>query len=112
MMVPELLKALETQMGVDLDRPWKKLPARQRRIVLEGTGKRELTIHWERTRGSGKYRKSWEGLRHNITRRFRETASDDVRRWLLRYFSEADCASCDGERLNQIARAVRLNDLS
>ena len=106
----ELIAALEATEGIKLDLPWRRLSARHKNVVLEGCGDKELTVRWKTQRGSGEFKRKWEGITHQIQRRFRDTQSDDVRRSLLRFFSHAACEDCDGARLNELSRAVRVQE--
>jgi excinuclease ABC subunit A len=51
-------------------------------------------------------RHSFEGIVHNMERRYRETDSNLVREELAKYLSNKPCPDCEGTRLNLGARHV------
>ena len=54
------------------------------------------------------YRGRFEGLVPNLERRYRETASPDMRSEIERFMSMRPCHACDGKRLRREALAVRV----
>ena len=95
-------------MGVDMDRPWRKLPKRQREILLYGSGDREFTVDWEDDSGEGTFDMVWEGAIPRLMRRFLEASSERAKRWHAQWIGNARCSSCDGHRLRPESAAVRL----
>jgi excinuclease ABC subunit A len=84
---------------IDLDKPWSKLSRAERDVVLYGA--------------SGKGRHSqWEGLVNQLMRRFKNTASDEMKQYYLRYFSDKPCPDCGGARLRPESRAVLIEGTS
>ena len=49
---------------------------------------------------------AFEGVLHNMERRYRETESNSVREELAKYIANQPCPSCNGSRLRQEARHV------
>jgi len=74
--------------------PWKKMPAKTRKMILGGF--------------DGK--NAYEGILPGLKRRYRETKSDDVRLWLERFMSEHPCPDCRGRRLRPESLAVRFHE--
>jgi len=95
-------------MGVDMDRPWRKLPKRQREILLHGSGDREFTVDWEDDSGEGTFDMVWEGAIPRLMRRFLEASSERAKRWHAQWIGNARCSSCDRHRLRSESAAVRL----
>ena len=95
-------------IGVDMDRPWHKLPKRQREILLYGSGDREFTIDWEDDSGEGTFEMVWEGAIPRLMRRFLQANSERAKRWHALWIGNARCSSCDGHRLRSESAAVRL----
>ena len=85
--------------GVDLDKPWNKLTKAQRDTVLYGSTKS--------VRGQ-----AWEGLTNQLMRRFKNTESDEMKQYYMRYFSDKPCPDCEGARLRPQSRAVRIEGAS
>jgi excinuclease ABC subunit A len=80
--------------GIDLSRPWSKLTKAQRDAVLYG----------KKSRGG-----DWEGLVNQLMRRMKNTTSEEMKQYYLRYFSNKPCPVCAGARLCPESRAVRIH---
>ncbi len=52
----------------------------------------------------------FEGVVHNVERRFKETTSDYVREQMEKYMAQQDCPSCKGYRLKPETLAVKIAD--
>src|SRR5262249_40433340 len=89
-----IVHAVARAYGVPLDKPWKRLGARQRDILLFGSGDRRVTVTWEGKRSSGSWAMRWEGVANQITRRYRDTRSESMRSHYQRYMHEAACSAC------------------
>ncbi|GGX69968.1 excinuclease ABC subunit UvrA [Saccharospirillum salsuginis] len=101
------LQALGEHYGVDIDRPFGKLPKRFQRTVLEGSGDTEIEFSYVNSRGSVYSRKHvFEGVLPNMERRYRETDSQMVREELSKNLTEQPCPNCHGSRLKESARHV------
>jgi excinuclease ABC subunit A len=107
-----IFQALEKQLGLDLDRPFGKLSAAQRKMVLHGTGSRKVQVTWSRPNGSGKFAMAFEGVLNAMRRRYTETKSAAMRQYYERYQSDAPCGDCRGQRLRPESRAVRVGGTS
>jgi excinuclease ABC subunit A len=93
-------------MRFSLERPWKKLPARAREIVLEGSGERELEFELKGRKSAYTWQGKWEGILPMLERRYRETDSQMVRSEIEKYMSVHGCPDCHGRRLRPEALAV------
>ncbi len=103
-----LLRRVARKHGIDLDRPWTKLPKEQREIILYGLGKKKVQFRWKGDSGSGSFRMRFEGIVNSLFRRLKETQSETARKYYARYLSDKSCASCESTRLRPEARAVRV----
>ncbi len=107
-----IVAALKKDLGIPLDKPWRQLTARQRDVILFGTGDRRVHVDWSGRHGNGSWAMRFEGVANNIRRRLTETRSEYMRQWLGRYFREQPCRGCDGKRLRPESRAVFLENKS
>lgn len=107
-----MFEALEREFGLDLDRPWNKLPEKQRQLVLFGTGDKRVQVSWQGSHGKTSWPMQIEGIVKSMMRRFRETKSDDMRTYYAKFMSELPCTDCQGTRLGPVARSVRIGGLS
>lgn len=51
-------------------------------------------------------KEEFEGVIHNLERKYRETDSDYLRQEIEQYMVESVCAQCAGKRLNRFARSI------
>ncbi len=106
------LEAMEDQWGIDLDAPWRKLPARQRNILLYGSDGREMLVRWDSDKIQGDITMSWEGLVHTMMRRYRQTHSENQKKYYSSFMSEQICQTCKGRRLKPEVLHVHVGDRS
>jgi excinuclease ABC subunit A len=102
-----IVEAICRDFKIPTDRPWDKLSAEQRKIILYGNDKR-VNVKWSGKQSSGAWAMKWEGVVHQLMRRFKDTQSESMRTWYGKYFHEAQCTGCAGRRLRGEARAVFL----
>jgi len=96
-------------LGIDLKEPWNRLPQEQRDLLLYGSGDRHITFEWKQRNGSVyKHGGKWEGIVPQLLSSFKKTAAGPRRLQLEKYMRVVRCASCQGQRLNPQARAVRV----
>jgi excinuclease ABC subunit A len=96
------------QLGVDMDRPWTRLPKRHRDALLYGAGARTFRVKWSGRTGRGFFDQEWEGIVPRLERRFSQTSSERAKRWYAQFLGSASCSSCDGTRLRPESAAVRV----
>jgi excinuclease ABC subunit A len=107
-----LLASLAEEVGIDLDAPWNKLSAKQKRIVLYGTDV-ELHVRYKNRYGRQRsYYTTYEGVIPFIERRHSESDSDSSRERLEGYMREIPCKACGGTRLKPLTLAVTISDHS
>jgi excinuclease ABC subunit A len=102
----QIIAALKKELGIPLDKPWKQLTPRQREIVLYGTGEKRVTVSWEGRHGGGSWAIRFPGVVSSIKKRMEESQSEAMRVHYSRYFREARCRACKGQRLRPESRAV------
>lgn len=104
-----LLKSLAEHFDVDPNIPFKKAPKELQDALLNGT-KDKVSFSFTFS-GMGTYKKNkrYEGLVAHLERRYRDSTSDAVRDELSKYQTALPCESCDGWRLNDKARAVKID---
>ncbi|WP_040318959.1 excinuclease ABC subunit UvrA, partial [Aeromonas molluscorum] len=103
----QMLKSLAEHYQFDLELPWGDLPAKVQEVLLRGSGKTEIEFRYMNDRGDVVVRKHpFEGILHNMERRYRETESNSVREELSKYIANKSCTSCGGSRLREEARHV------
>ena len=101
-----LLHTMAEQYGIDFDKPYEKLGKRHRELLLYGTGGKKLAMKVKFASGKIEFERSFEGILNELYRRFRQTKSEGMRKWYMRYLSDHECGACAGERLRAESRAV------
>ena len=104
-------EALAQKYHFSLTEPIGNLPRAALDVVMHGTGGEKLTMTYNRGNGMGVLEQPFEGILNNISRRYRETQSDAVRKELEECMSSAPCPQCGGDRLSEIARAVTVGGI-
>ncbi|MDJ0807149.1 MAG: excinuclease ABC subunit UvrA [Gammaproteobacteria bacterium] len=109
----QMIGSLGRHYGFDPETPWEHLPKKIQKILLYGSGRDQIEFSYFNERGrSTKKRHPFEGVIHNMQRRYRDTESNAVREELSRYISSQSCPACGGTRLNQAARHVFVDEYS
>ena len=109
----QMLVSLARHYEFDLDTPYNQLSSRLQNIILYGSDGEKIQFKYVNDRGDEYVRShAFEGIIHNMQRRFRETDSQLVREKLSSYLTQRDCPECQGARLNADARAVTIDGLS
>jgi excinuclease ABC subunit A len=104
-----IFEGVAQTLGIDLKKPWRGLPAEHQNLLLYGAGDRHITYEWKQ-RGGGvwKHGGKWEGIIPQLLSSFKKTAAGPRRLQLEKYMRVVRCPSCQGQRLNEQARAVRV----
>jgi excinuclease ABC subunit A len=107
-----LLHNLSKEFGIDFDRPWNKLPKKHRQLLLHGSGSRRIAMSMKFSTGKIEFERQFEGALNELYRRFRQTKSEGMRRYYMRYLSEARCSTCEARRLRPESCAVLVGGVS
>jgi excinuclease ABC subunit A len=110
-----LIESLAKHYKFDPEKPFEELPENVQRIILQGSGEEDIAFSYTMETGNfaGKKIKKkhpFEGIIHNMERRYRETESALVREDLARYRHTQPCTACEGTRLKREARNVRIGE--
>ena len=105
-----LLRATGEEFDIPVDKPWSKLTAKQKKLLLYGSPQnRTFTVRYRNRYGrSRSYTTHWEGVIPTLQRRHADTDSDHSRDRIEGYMREVPCGTCDGARLNDVSLAVRV----
>lgn len=110
----QILSSLAKHYKFSMDTPFAKLTKAQKNILLYGSGEENVRLVYE-AYDSGEfttYRKPFEGVIPNLSRRYDETQSEKVRQDLENYMTEMSCKDCQGARLKPESLAVKIAGLS
>ena len=105
------LDALSEYYGFDLMTPFEKLDPHIQDVLLRGSGSEKIEYKIEFEKGRWEYVGGFEGAIPNLERRYRETKSENVRRWIEGFMAVDLCPDCKGARLRPEALAVTVGGL-
>ena len=107
----QMLESLSKHYDFDMDTPFAELPEKIRSAVLYGSGDENIKFTYHNDRGNKHHKNQpFEGVIHNMSRRYRDTESNVVREELAKYINLQSCTDCGGQRLNEAARHVFILD--
>ncbi len=103
----QMLEAMAQHYHIDMNKPFKELPAEERELVLHGTRGEKVRLHYHNRDGrQATFDTAFEGVIGNLERRYRETNSEYIREKISEYMSDRPCPTCGGKRLRPEALAV------
>jgi excinuclease ABC subunit A len=107
------LEAAARAYRIDLDKPIRELTQDQLKIILYGTGDRQVQMTYKNSNGHEfRFSRAFEGVITNLERRYRETNSEYIREKISEFMSDRPCPTCHGKRLNPAALAVTVDDVN
>jgi excinuclease ABC subunit A len=104
----DVVRAVAREHGIDLNKPWKSLPAAHRRVILYGTGGDRVKVQIRGSWGSGAFRMRYEGAINSMMRRMRETRSEEMRQYYQKFLTDRPCSTCGGRRIRSEALGVKV----
>ncbi len=105
------LDALSEYYGFGLMTPFEELDEHVRNVLLRGSGEEKIEYKIEFEKGRWEYVGGFEGAIPNLERRYRETKSENVRRWIEGFMAVDLCPDCEGARLRPESLAVTVGEL-
>ncbi len=105
----EMIASLARQIGFSLNTPWNQLPEDVRRFIMYGTGDEEVRFTYSRKNTHLEWQSRYEGVINNLRRRYKQTRSNHIRRWIEGFMNNIPCDMCHGARLKKEALAVTIN---
>ncbi len=106
----QTLEAVCLQLGAKTSTAFGRLPQKVQKALLYGT-KEDVTFTYDDGLRSYQTTKPFEGVIHNLERRWRETDSNWSREEIEKFMAATPCKSCQGHRLKPEALCVKINDL-
>ena len=110
---PQIFRALCIHLKVDPTTPWKDLPARVRKIFLDGLGDKKMRVDYKTQDGRDTHWfTKYAGVRNILYERYVETTNENTKAKLERYIREEPCSTCHGARLRPEMLAVTVGGKS
>jgi excinuclease ABC subunit A len=105
-----VLAAVAREYDFKTSTPWKKMKAAHKKVVLYGTGQKQVTISYKNRYGRQRsYTTRFEGAITWLERRHTEAESDRSREIIEGYMREVPCPACGGARLRPESLAVKID---
>ena len=95
------LRALSRIYPLSFSSPWNKLSKEIKTIILYGLKGQSIDISLKNKKWSGTYSGEWEGIVPELQRRYKQTRSFGIRKWIEGFMSTRKCDSCEGKRLKK-----------
>lgn len=110
----QFLEGVARHYGFSLDTPVHELVPEHLNIILYGTGGNRIHFILQNDFYGRRHEMyvPFEGVINNLSRRYRETASEHQREEIENYMSSRSCPACGGARLKPEVLAVKVGDRS
>ena len=105
----QMVGSLAEYYGFNVETPFNELTDEVKQVLLYGSDKDLVPFQYMNERGKLVLKEhTFEGIIPNLERRYKETDSLAVREELAKYISNTTCPTCEGTRLRQEARHVKV----
>jgi len=105
-----LIEGIAAMGGFDVDTPWKKLRAKDKKLILFGVDKRSVPVKYRNRYGKVRtYDTSYNGIVDWLERKRNEADGDWSREQAEQFMREVQCHTCKGQRLKPEVLAVRIH---
>ncbi len=110
----QILASLAKHYKFKMNVPFESLPKAAQKVILYGSGDEKIKLAHDSYDGREfwEYKKPFEGLIPNLTRRHDETNSDRARADIENFMTQMPCNACSGTRLKPESLAIRTGGLS
>ncbi|QZA09566.1 excinuclease ABC subunit UvrA [Mycolicibacter heraklionensis] len=103
-----MMASLGEAMGFDVDTPWRKLPAKARKAILEGSDEQVHVRYRNRYGRTRSYYTDFEGVMAFLQRKMEQTESEQMKERYAGFMRDVPCPECAGTRLKPEILAVTL----
>jgi len=107
-----ILKSLAQHYNFKFTQPWNTISEEAQNAIMRGTGNKKIKMAYESDRWKGEYEGGFEGVIPNLERRYKQTTSPGIRKWVEGFMSSLPCEVCNGSRLRIEANHVFLGKKS
>ncbi|VFQ42574.1 excinuclease ABC subunit UvrA [Desulfoluna butyratoxydans] len=105
----EFLDALTHHYGTSIYTPFRELSAAFKKVVLKGSGKETIPFYFEKKGRRVTYETPFEGVIPALQKRLDDATTASEKEDVRRFMTQHPCPACRGSRLNDLARAVRID---
>ncbi|HVB50268.1 MAG TPA: excinuclease ABC subunit UvrA [Acidimicrobiales bacterium] len=105
-----LIGGIATLGGFDVKTPWKKLRAKDRKLILYGVDSKSVPVKYKNRYGRVRtYETTYNGIIEWLDRKRSDADGDWSREQAEQYMREVECTTCKGQRLKPEVLAVRVH---
>ncbi len=105
-----LIEGIAKLGAFNVDTPWKKLKAKDRKLVLYGVEQRSVPVKYRNRYGKVRtYDTTYNGIVDWLERKRSDADGDWSREQAEQYMREVECTACVGQRLKPEVLAVRID---
>jgi excinuclease ABC subunit A len=108
----QYLRSVAKKFKINPDRPLGELTPEQLDVLLYGTKGEKIEISYQGPDREFRHSTAFEGVAHNLERRYRETQSEYMRREIEKFMSVKPCTACKGARLKKESLSVFIGGLN
>ncbi len=108
----QYLKSVAKKYKINSDRPLKNATKEQLDILLYGTKGEKIEISYQGPDREFKHSAAFEGVAHNLERRYRETQSEFMRKEIEKFMTIKPCTGCQGARLKRESLSVYIGGIN
>ncbi|WP_394276006.1 excinuclease ABC subunit UvrA [Luteococcus sp.] len=105
-----VFESMAEQHGFSVTQPWRELPAKVQKLLLEGAGEPVYVRYRNRFGRTRTFTQNYEGVLRYVRRRFDEAETDSAKDRWGGYLREIPCPTCHGARLKPTSLAVTVGD--
>ncbi|HHX77955.1 MAG TPA: excinuclease ABC subunit UvrA, partial [Firmicutes bacterium] len=107
----QMLLTTAAYYGIDVNKPYKDLSPEEKELIMYGNRGEVLEFIYRGINGRRhRFRRAFEGVIPNLTRRLKENTSNNVQEEISEYMTERQCPACRGARLKASSLAVLVDD--
>lgn len=107
---PQFLRSVCEHFDIPQNVPVSELSKEQMDKLLYGTGTTKVRFRYQNDFGMSKDAYvTFEGIVHNLERRYRDTTSEGIREFIEGFMGSKPCGTCHGHRLKKESLAVTVN---
>lgn len=106
-----MLESLAQKYQFSLQTPFAELTLEQQKLILYGSQGEKIRFRYHNAQGELRvFDTAYEGIIHNLERRYKETQSDYARQEIESYMSTISCPDCQGARLRPEILAITVGE--
>ena len=107
----QAVEGLSKKINFSLEIKWKNLDENIKNIILHGSKEEKVKIEYFTKKDKYTVNKTYPGVIPSLERRYLQTNDPWIKYELNKYQTISDCPTCNGFRLNEQAKAVKITNI-